>query len=737
MLAAFIAILVTTLTFTQTGFFALGLSGNNATYVVTLLVPIAATAMLLGVWFSVLMGVFSGATLALHALVQPLDFFEVIALSSVPSCVIFGVTGLLLGLFFSLALHRDPHGWRRHARITVICTFVSTLFSIAFYLNTAMQALVRLVLQQEALGTPDLAIEEVSLRMMGLGNPFTQLMIDAFLMVLCCITLERVVAGMGSDADGRPLRSTFNVWLLIAVSLGFMVTVSTSYVVVTEHERQLAEKDIEGELDYLAIQVEAQSQRGSLYEESASGGQSEALGEYQDIVQTHFSMHTLMDGYDKEDDGVVLIAKGADKQAVIVASDDPSIPEGTTLLEGLRIETVDAALDSLKDGLLRPTAYERFSTVDDAHFITAQLGYLTARRVEASNGDPYIIVIMQPAGMVFSDRNQIVVWMSLTALVVLVLVYLLVSRLLDRVVSNPIAHVNEQLDAICNGQLDTVVEARGSTELVGLSAGINTTVEALKEWIAETERRIDQELSTSRAIQESALPSLFPPFPDIEAFDLYASMTPAREVGGDFYDFFLVDENTLAFLIADVSGKGIPGALFMMAAKAELANHLKTGMYLVDAARMTNQRLCEGNDADMFVTVWVATLDYRTGLLTYVNAGHNPPLLRHDGTWTWLSQCSGLFMGSFEIARYKALQLTLEPGDALLLYTDGVNEAFSTADEQYGNDRLIAYLSSQPTHEPQELVTGLRDDVAAWAAGAPQSDDITILALEYHPNGRQ
>ena len=212
-------------------------------------------------------------------------------------------------------------------------------------------------------------------------------------------------------------------------------------------------------------------------------------------------------------------------------------------------------------------------------------------------------------------------------------------------------------------------------------------------------------------------------------------MDPAREVGGDFYDFFLTDENTVAFLVADVAGKGIPGALFMMASKAELDNFLMTGISVADAVKRSNERLCEGNDADMFVTAWVAKLDYHTGVVTYVNAGHNPPLLRHEGKWVWLREKSGLFMGSFELAKYKSFELTLQPGDELLVYSDGVNEAFSADGVEYGNDQLEAFVNAHSDLGPQELVEALRADVARWAEGAEQSDDITILALEYHPAG--
>ena len=146
---------------------------------------------------------------------------------------------------------------------------------------------------------------------------------------------------------------------------------------------------------------------------------------------------------------------------------------------------------------------------------------------------------------------------------------------------------------------------------------------------------------------------------------------------------------------------------------------------------MANERLCEGNEAGMFVTVWAATLNYRTGELTYVNAGHNPPLLRHDGEWSWLTKRGGLFLGTFETAKYRSETLTMEPGDQLLLYTDGVNEAFNVDDEEYGNDRLEAFLRHRNYLRPKPLVEALRVSVATWAEGAEQSDDITMLALEY------
>jgi sigma-B regulation protein RsbU (phosphoserine phosphatase) len=202
-------------------------------------------------------------------------------------------------------------------------------------------------------------------------------------------------------------------------------------------------------------------------------------------------------------------------------------------------------------------------------------------------------------------------------------------------------------------------------------------------------------------------------------------------VGGDFFDLFRIDDDTLGFLIADVSGKGIPGALFMMAAKTEIKNYLSTGMEPAQAIASANARLCASNDAGMFVTVWAATLDWRSGLLTYVNAGHNPPVLRHNGRWDWLQSRGGLFLGTFDTAKFRSSTLKLSRGDQLLLYTDGVTEAFNARDEQYGGQRLEEFLMRHTDMHPHAITDALKDDVHAWANGTEQSDDITILSLEY------
>ena len=358
-----------------------------------------------------------------------------------------------------------------------------------------------------------------------------------------------------------------------------------------------------------------------------------------------------------------------------------------------------------------------------------QLGSL---RVTEMMDDTYVIVA-EPFSVTFAQRQMMVVWTSTVMFVLLVMVYLIVGRLLRRIVTDPIDGTNRSLRKIVDGNLDELVHEVSSVEFASLSAGINTTVDTLKGWIDQARRSMERELETARAIQIGALPQQFPAFPDIDRIDLYASMDAAKDVGGDFYDFFEIDDHTVCFLIADVSGKGIPGALFMMSAKTEIQNKLSEGIEPAKAIAAANTYLCAHNEAGMFVTVWAATLDWKTGLLTYVNAGHNFPLLRHGrkGEWEWLNKKCGVFLGTYETAKYRQRTLTLQSGDELLLYTDGVNEAFSADEVEYGNERLESFLANHSDNRPKELVDSLRSDVGAWAEGAEQSDDITILAVEF------
>ncbi len=249
--------------------------------------------------------------------------------------------------------------------------------------------------------------------------------------------------------------------------------------------------------------------------------------------------------------------------------------------------------------------------------------------------------------------------------------------------------------------------------------------------IIEKSSRIESELSLATDIQANMLPNIFPAFPEHDEFDVYATMNPAKEVGGDFYDYFMIDDTHVAMVIADVSGKGVPAALFMVTAKTLIKDHTQLGLAPAEVFTRVNRILCEGNEAGLFVTGWMGIADLNTGKLTYVNAGHNPPLLRRDnGTFEYLKSRAGFVLAGMDTIKYKQAELMLKPGDRLFLYTDGVTEATSVDKELYGEDRLRDYLNAHPDTPNREELYGIRADIDEFVGEAEQFDDITMLIFD-------
>lgn len=247
---------------------------------------------------------------------------------------------------------------------------------------------------------------------------------------------------------------------------------------------------------------------------------------------------------------------------------------------------------------------------------------------------------------------------------------------------------------------------------------------------AEKER-IGAELNVATQIQADMLPRIFPAFPGRTEFDIYASMTPAKEVGGDFYDFFLVDNDHLAVVIADVSGKGVPAALFMVIAKTLLKNATQTGLSPKAVLEKVNDQLCENNEAEMFVTVWLGIYEISTGRLTAANAGHEYPALRRaGGAYELVKDKHGFVLAGMEGARYREYELVLNPGDTLFVYTDGVAEATDQENLLYGTDRMLSALNTVPEAGPEALLEAVQADISRFVGDAPQFDDITMLAIQ-------
>ena len=332
------------------------------------------------------------------------------------------------------------------------------------------------------------------------------------------------------------------------------------------------------------------------------------------------------------------------------------------------------------------------------------------------------VVFMRDASLYTSIFMQVIIFATL-----FVFIYVLIKR----VIINNLEKINDTLGRITKGDLNVTVDVRSSQEFSSLSDDINSTVATLKRYIAEAAARIDKELEYAKQIQLSALPTNFP---SDEEYEIYAQMIAAKEVGGDFYDFYKLNDTTVAFLAADVSGKGIPAAMFMMTAKTIIKDLAESGMAVNDIFTKANEKLCENNESGMFVTAWMGILDITTGNMQFANAGHNPPLLkRANGGFEYLRTRAGFVLAGMEGIRYRVGELTLSPGDRLFLYTDGVPEATNTENKLYGEDRLLDFMNKHASADATEILPMLKANIDEFVGEAPQFDDITMLMFDYKP----
>ena len=281
-------------------------------------------------------------------------------------------------------------------------------------------------------------------------------------------------------------------------------------------------------------------------------------------------------------------------------------------------------------------------------------------------------------------------------------------------------------------KIHTGDEIEGLSESFGhMMDDITSYVDNLVSVTAEKER-IGAELSLATRIQADMLPNVFPAFPERPEFDIFATMTPAKEVGGDFYDFFLVDDDHICMVMADVSGKGVPAALFMMASKIMLANNAMLGKSPAQILADTNMAICANNREEMFVTVWLGILEISTGKLTAANAGHEYPAIRYsDGSFELYKDKHGFVIGGMEGVKYKEYELTLTPGSKIFVYTDGVAEATNAENELFGTERMIEALNKDAAAHPETVLENVRNAVDGFVKEAEQFDDLTMLCMEY------
>ena len=342
----------------------------------------------------------------------------------------------------------------------------------------------------------------------------------------------------------------------------------------------------------------------------------------------------------------------------------------------------------------------------------------------------YVVVVMEK-DEVYWHRNAEAYEIEFADILLFTVIYVLIALLVNQIVVNNIRLINTSLSKITNGDLNEIVTVRSSSEFASLSDDINQTVLTLKGYIAAAEKRIERELILARTIQESALPKVFN-FPGEKKFDLFAYMKTAKEVGGDFYDFFFIDRDKFALVIADVSGKGIPAALFMMRSKTAIRSLAESGASIEEIIYRANNTLCEGNDAEMFVTVWIGIIDLKTGVMKCANAGHEYPLIkRRGGDYEVIKDKHSLAVAAMPNTKAKEYEIVLEPGDRIFVYTDGIPEAVNPNLEQFGVKRTVDCLNTYKGLSIEESLTKLADEVTAFQGDAEQFDDITMLGFEF------
>ena len=353
--------------------------------------------------------------------------------------------------------------------------------------------------------------------------------------------------------------------------------------------------------------------------------------------------------------------------------------------------------------------------------------------------------------VLYGVRNFVLQY-TVAFLVILLILSRILTKRMKKMVVDPINEIavaaqnyvedrlkgNTSTDHFTNLNIHTGDEVENlSLVMADMEAGMAEYEEYLTRITAEKER-IGTELALATKIQADMLPNVFPPFPERAEFDIYASMTPAKEVGGDFYDFFLIDDDHLAIVMADVSGKGVPAALFMMASKIIIANNVIQGKTPAQVLESTNNAICPSNREEMFVTVWLGILEISTGKLTAANAGHEYPVLSGPGQkFELVKDKHGLVIGGMEGVKYKEYEWVLEPGSRLFLYTDGVPEATNKRDELFGTERMVDALNEDPGASPVETLEAVQLAVDHFVEDAEQFDDLTMLCLEYTGPSKQ
>ena len=353
-----------------------------------------------------------------------------------------------------------------------------------------------------------------------------------------------------------------------------------------------------------------------------------------------------------------------------------------------------------------------------------------------------ILCVQRPMEQLAIGRRAYVRHISLTMVILAILSSLATIFLIRRQFVKPVKKISAEAERFA---IENSISDENSLKNISKISEISVLASSIEKMeldtvryienitsIAADKERMGTELSIASKIQEDSIPSIFPAYPGRKEFDIFASMTPAKEVGGDFYDFFLIDDDHLALVMADVSGKGVPAALFMMVTKILVSEIAKTGVSTNEVLSIVNNRICTHNKAGMFVTVWLGILEISTGILRASNAGHEyPAIKRSGGKFELFKDKHGFVVGGMDGIEYKEYEVQLSKGDTIFLYTDGVTEATNANSELFGNDRLLDSLNIKADCNTEELLTCVKSEIDNFVGDAPQFDDITMMAVKY------
>lgn len=474
----------------------------------------------------------------------------------------------------------------------------------------------------------------------------------------------------------KNLDTSFQKWLLLCVSVAFVFTCIFSFFMQSNLGKSDAENELKLNLDDICVEIDN-------------------CKDISEVVEylSHWRVGKNGFAFACDKSGLVLSGEYMGRYAV-----DKSIFENKAL-----------ANKCFKINIFNTPSYAMYTEYKGAYY----LAYIPTEEV----------MVYRNITMYVTVYIEILIFFML-----FVLIYLLIKKL----VVNNIKGINLKLGNITKGNLNEIIDINSHKEFSVLSDEINQTVATLKQYINDAEARIDKELELAKAIQHSALPSVFPPYPNRNEFEIFASMYTAKEVGGDFYDFYFVDDNKLAFIVADVSGKGIPAAMFMMLAKTTIKNLAESSMKVDEVFTNANRKLCEENDTGMFLTAWMGVIDLKDGLVKYVNAGHNPPLIRQgNNDFKYFKTKPNFVLAGIDGIKYRCGELKLNAGDTIVLYTDGIVEAIDENDRFYGEDRFLNCVNLCSENNVKYLCDFIKTDVDNFVKNAKQFDDITILAFTY------